>query len=87
MSSVLINLAMVLGFGLCLFSLGIGMIRNIPFWTVMFRSAIVLSIGTVIVMAFFRYFNLVLYRFLGEKLKEHRQQMEEEELGEEVIDG
>jgi hypothetical protein len=86
MSSVLINLAMVLGFFLCIFSLGVGLIRNVSFWTVMFRSAIVLSVGTVIVMTFFRYFNLVLYRFLGEKLKEHRKQMEEEELGEEVIE-
>lgn len=86
MSTILINLAMVLGFILCVFSLGIGMIRNVPFWTVMFRSAIVMSVGTVIVMAFFRYFNTVLYRFLGDKLQEHRQQMDDEELGEEVSD-
>ncbi len=86
MSAVLVNLAMLLGFFLCIFSLCVGVIREVPFWTVMFRSAIVLSIGTVIVMAFFRYFNTVLYKFLGEKLKEHRKQMEEEELAEEVIE-
>lgn len=86
MSAVLVNLAMVLGFFLSMISLISGLASGVPFWTAIFRAAIVLSVGTVVIMAFFRYFNIVLYRFLGEKLEEHRKQMEAEELGEEVIE-
>ncbi len=74
MSAILVNLAMVVGFVLCMISLLAGFARDVPFWTVLFRSVIVLSVGTVVVMAFFRYFNVILYRFLQEKLKVHREQ-------------
>ncbi len=73
MSAVLVNLAMVVGFLLCLVSLSVGLLRGVPLWTVLFRSAVVLSVGTVVVMAFFRYFNVVLFRFLEQKIREHRE--------------
>ena len=78
MSSILVNLAMAVGFVLSLLSLAVALVRGVPLWTALFRSAIVLSIGTVVVMAFFRYFNVVLYRFLEQKIKEHRDQLKVE---------
>ncbi|MBN2164443.1 MAG: hypothetical protein JXR25_04700 [Pontiellaceae bacterium] len=82
MSTVLVNLAMAVGFLLCLLSFAVGLLRGVPLWTALFRSAIVLSIGTVVVMAFFRYFNVVLYRFLEQKIREHREKAEAAELAE-----
>ncbi len=73
MSAVLVNLAMVAGFVLGVFSLLVGLLRGVPVWSALFRSAIVLAVGTIVVMAFFRYFSVVLFRFLAEKLKEHRE--------------
>ncbi|MDF7808023.1 hypothetical protein P4E94_11285 [Pontiellaceae bacterium B12219] len=73
MSAVLVNLAMAVGSLLGIFTLVIGLLRGVPVWTGLFRAAIVLAIGTVVVMAFFRFFNVVLFRFLAEKLKEHRE--------------
>lgn len=72
MSAVLVNLAMVVGFFLCLISMLVGFLRGVSFWTVLFRSAIVLTLATVVVMAFFRYFNIILYRFLAQKIEENR---------------
>lgn len=72
MSAVLVNLAMVVGFFLCLVSMAIGLVRGVSFLTVLFRAAIVLSLSTVVVMAFFRYFNVILYRFLAQKIEESR---------------
>lgn len=77
MSAALINLAVILGLCCAGLSMFAGLSRDIPFWTVMFRSAIVMSISTVILIAFFRYFNVVLYQFLADKLEEHRVQEEE----------
>jgi hypothetical protein len=82
-SAVLLNLALVIGFFLFMLSMGIGLMRGVSFWTVVYRSAIVLSVGTVIVIAFFRYFNVVLFRFLAEKLEERRRQ----EKAEAALDG
>lgn len=73
MSAVLVNLAMVVGSCLGMVCLLIGLLRGVPVWTGLLRSAIVLALGTVVVMAFFRYFNVVLFRFLVEKLREHRE--------------
>lgn len=73
MSTVLANLAVVVGFIMGICSLLVGLLRGVPVWTGLFRSSIVLAVGTVVVMAFFRYFNVVLFRFLAEKLKEHRE--------------
>lgn len=84
MSAVLVNLALVVGFFVCLLSMMLGLLRGVPFWTVLFRSAIVLSLGTVVVMAFFRYFNIVLYRFLAQKIKEHREREAALDAGEEA---
>jgi hypothetical protein len=80
MSTILINLSKVIGLCLALISLVTGIMQQLPIWTVLFRSLIVLAVGSVVVMAFFRCFNMVLYRFLAEKLREHR---EREEAGEE----
>ncbi|MDF7800917.1 hypothetical protein P4C99_15685 [Pontiellaceae bacterium B1224] len=80
MSAVLVNLAMVVGFLLSMFSLVVGLLRGVPVWTGLFRSAIVLAVSTVVVMAFFRFFNVVLFRFLAEKLKAHREREAAEEL-------
>jgi hypothetical protein len=73
MSAVLVNLAMAVGSLLGMFTLVVGLLRGVPVWTGLFRAAIVLAISTVVVMAFFRFFNVVLFRFLAEKLKEHRE--------------
>ncbi|MDZ8117271.1 hypothetical protein [Pontiella agarivorans] len=73
MSAVLVNLAMAVGSLFSIFTLVIGLLRGVPIWTGLFRASIVMAIGTVVVMAFFRFFNVVLFRFLAEKLKEHRE--------------
>ena len=73
MSDVLINLSKIIGLCLALLSLLVGIMQRLPIWTVLFRSVIVLTVGSVVVMAFFRFFNIVLYRFLAEKLNEHRE--------------
>lgn len=78
MSAVLANLAVVVGFFLAVISLASSLSQSIPIWTALFRSAIVLAVSTVVVMAFFRFFNVVLFRFLNEKLKEHREKEESE---------
>ncbi len=80
MSAVLVNLAMVVGFFFCLISMLVGFLRGVAFWTVLFRSAIVLAIATVVVMAFFRYFNVILYRFLAQKIEENRRKESAPEL-------
>jgi len=87
MSAVLVNLAMVVGFFLCVISLVSSLAQGIQIWTALFRSAIVLAVGTVVVMAFFRFFNVVLFRFLNEKLKEHRENEEAESQGVEEPEG
>ncbi len=71
MSAVLLNLSMVVGMALGILSLVVGVGRGVPVWSALCRSAIVVSIGTLVVMAFFRAFNTVLYRFLAQKLREH----------------
>lgn len=86
MSSALINLSMVAGVICGIFSLITGVSRGVPVWTVLFRSAIVLSVSTIIVMAFFRYFNMVLFRFLAQKIKEHREKDAEEQNGGEATE-
>jgi phosphoglycerol transferase MdoB-like AlkP superfamily enzyme len=83
-SAVLVNLAMVVGFFLCLISMLVGFVRGVSFWTVLFRSAIVLTIATVVVMAFFRYFNIILYRFLAQKIEEKRRKESSPEIDEEI---
>ncbi|MBN2703566.1 MAG: hypothetical protein JXR23_05070 [Pontiellaceae bacterium] len=83
MSAVLVNLAMVVGFFFCLISMLVGFLRGVSFWTVLFRSAIVLAVGTVVVMAFFRYFNIILYRFLAQKIEENRRKESAPEIDEE----
>lgn len=70
MSSVLLHLAMVSGFVLFMLSLISGFLQGVPVWTVLFRSIVVLCVGTVAIAAFFRHFNLILFRFLKQKLNE-----------------
>lgn len=82
MSTVLVNLAMVLGFLMGVISLVVGFLRGVPIWTGLFRSAIVLAISTVVVMSFLRFFNVVLFRFLAEKLKMHREREAAQEFDE-----
>ncbi|QBG47385.1 hypothetical protein EGM51_08270 [Verrucomicrobia bacterium S94] len=72
MSAALVNLAMAIGSLLGIFTLVAGLLRGVPIWTGVFRSAVVVSVSTVVVIAFFRFFNIILFRFLAEKLREHR---------------
>jgi hypothetical protein len=70
MSAILLNLSMVVGMTLGILSLLVGLGRGVSIWPALCRSAIVVSVGTLVVMAFFRAFNTVLYRFLAQKLRE-----------------
>ena len=82
MSAVLVNLAMLLSFGLFVISLGIGFVRGVSLWPLLFRSIIILTTSMLVILCFFRYFNLVLVRFLSERIREHWQQKSDSEEGE-----
>ena len=71
MSKVLVNLAMLMSFGLFVLSLGIGFLRGVSLWPLFFRSTIIMMVGMVVILAFFRYFNLILVRFLSQRIREH----------------
>lgn len=68
MSSVLLHLAMVCGFALFLLSLAVGFLQGVPVWTILFRSIVVLCVGTLVTAGFFRHFNLILFDFLKKKM-------------------
>ena len=79
MSAVLVNLAMMLSFCLFVISLGIGLLNGVSLWPLLFRSVIILTASMLVILCFFRYFNLVLVRFLSERIREHWQQQSESE--------
>ena len=71
MSTVLVNLAMLLSLGLFVLSMGIGFLRGVSLWPLIFRSLIIWMGSMVVILSFFRYFNLVLVRFLSQRIREH----------------
>jgi len=70
MSTVLMNLAAFMGIILFVISFFSGIANGVSFMTILFRSTIVLCVSTVFFTAFFRHFNVVLFRFLNQKLEE-----------------
>ena len=70
MSSVLIQLSVLLGSVLFLLSLGVALVNGVSLLTALFRAVIVMCAGTVVSAAFFRFFLGVLYRFIDEKMME-----------------
>lgn len=84
MSAVLVNLAMMLSFCLFVVSLAVGLLNGVSLWPLLFRSVIILTASTLVILCFFRYFNLVLVRFLSERIREHWEMQSEphEEEGE-----
>jgi hypothetical protein len=72
MSDALKQLAYLAGTFLAMLVLAIALLRGMPFGVALFRAAVVMCVGTAIVALFFRSFTMILYRFLQEKMKEHR---------------
>ena len=70
MSAVLVNLAMILSFFLFILTLVTGLLREVALWPLLFRSTIILTVSSVVILAFFRYFNLILVRFLSQQIRE-----------------
>lgn len=70
MSAVLVNLAMMFSFCLFILSLVIGLFHGVSLWPLLFRSAITLMLSMLVILCFFRYFNLVLVRFLSQRIRE-----------------
>jgi cell division protein FtsW (lipid II flippase) len=63
---------MGVSFFLFLVSLFMGFAHRVSFWPLLFRSIIVLLLSTVTLVAFFRFFNIVLAQFLAKRVREHR---------------
>jgi cell division protein FtsW (lipid II flippase) len=82
-SAVLFNLAMGLSFVLFFISLFLGFLNGVSFWPLLFRSVMVLLISTITLVAFFRFFNIVLAQFLAKRVMEHRRAAENGTLSEE----
>ncbi len=70
MSTALKKLAYAAGTLLALIVLVISLINGIPLGDAMFRAAVVMCVGTVILALFFRFFTHVLFGFLQEKMSE-----------------
>ncbi len=83
MSAALLNLAMALSFILFAASLMLGFVHRVSFWPLLFRSIMVLLVSSVALIAFFRFFNVVLAQFLAQRVMEHRRATEAAALNEE----
>ncbi len=83
MSAVLVNLAMILSFFLFILTLGMGLLRGVALWPLLFRSTIILTVSSVVILSFFRYFNLILVRFLSQRIRESWESKEEKTEGDE----
>ena len=70
MSGALKKLAYAAGTLLALIVLGMALMDGMPLGDALFRAAVVMCIGTVILALFFRFFTHVLLGFLQEKLSE-----------------
>ncbi len=70
MSAALKKLAYAAGTLLALIVLSIALLNDMPLSVALFRAAVVMCVGTVILAMFFRFFTHVLFGFLQEKLTE-----------------
>jgi hypothetical protein len=72
MSRILGQLAVAIGGVFFVVALIVGTVRGVPLTTALFRALIVMSVVSVAVATFFRYFSKVLYRFAAEQVMRHR---------------
>lgn len=79
MSAVLVNLAMMMSFFLFVLTLAVGWLRGVSPWPLFIRSSIIFTISSLVILLFFRYFNLILVRFLSQRIRENWNQKKEAE--------
>ncbi len=70
MSSILKQLALLIGGILFLVALGLALLSGAPLLEALYRALIVLLLGSVAVALFFRYFAGILYKFVIERVTE-----------------
>ncbi|MEI6211076.1 MAG: hypothetical protein WCR06_05570 [bacterium] len=70
MSSALKKLAYAAGTLLALIVLSLALMNGMPLSDALFRAAVVMFAGTVILALFFRFFTQVLFAFMHEKMAE-----------------
>jgi len=76
MSSVLKQLALLIGGLLFLVALGLGLMHGLPIPVVLFRATMVFLIGSVAIGVFFRFFATILYNFVLDKMEDDRRNQE-----------
>ncbi len=72
MSTILKHIAVAFGAAIFIAVAVIGFVREVPFFIIVFRGVIAMSIATVVFLSFAIFFQRLLYRFVAEKIMEQR---------------
>lgn len=72
MTDILRHISMAFGTLMFIVVVIIGFVMELPVLVIVFRGIIAMSIGTVVAMGFFRFFQKTLYRFVAEQVIQGR---------------
>lgn len=67
MNSALVQISIAIGFLLFTIALVVGLLTGQPLFTAVWRSLMVMLLGSITVTLFFRFFASVLFRFIAEQ--------------------
>ncbi len=74
MSDALKQLSVAFGGVLFIAVMVLALTSRVPVLVAVFRAFVVMCIGSVVVALFFRFFTVLLYRFVTEQVLKHRQE-------------
>ena len=79
MNSVLVHIAVAVGFIVFLIALAIGLIQDVPLLSAVYRALMIMVLSSIVVTLFFQFFARVLYGFIAEQHKTAAAEAEKQE--------
>lgn len=79
MNSVLVHIAVAVGFFVFLIALTIGLVQEVPLLSAVYRALMIMVLSSVVVTLFFQFFARVLYGFIAEQQKAAAMEAEKQE--------
>ena len=79
MNSVLVHIAVAVGFVVFLIALAIGLIQEVPLLSALYRALMIMVLSSVVVTLFFQFFARVLYGFIAEQQRANAAEAEKQE--------
>lgn len=73
MNTALQKIAAAIGFFLFVFTLAIGLLRDVPVLSALYRAVMIMLLGSVVMGLFFQFFARVLYQFIDEQRRQAEQ--------------